>query len=77
GASDRAVSDACRRPSYFSLLAQREITQRNGLIQSAAITSRAFRGSWSYARLRDKRYGHTAPYLKTEVVAALALEAWQ
>jgi hypothetical protein len=25
------LSDACRRPSYFSLLAQREVAKRNGL----------------------------------------------
>jgi hypothetical protein len=27
------LSDACRRPSHFSLLAQREVTKRNGLTQ--------------------------------------------
>jgi hypothetical protein len=32
-------SSACRRPSHFSLLAQREVTKRNGLLESADPTS--------------------------------------
>jgi hypothetical protein len=31
-ASFKAVSVACRRPSHFSLLAQREVAKRNGLV---------------------------------------------
>jgi hypothetical protein len=33
------LSVACRRPSHFSLLAQREVTKRNGLFESADPTS--------------------------------------
>ena len=60
-ARDKAVSVACRRPSYLSLLAQREVTQRNGLIQSADTTSQLCLGFGSSSRLRDTRSGHTAP----------------
>jgi hypothetical protein len=38
------LSSACRRPSHFSLLAQREVTKRNGLVESADPTSLVGRG---------------------------------
>jgi hypothetical protein len=45
------LSDACRRPSYFSLLAQREVAKRNGLIEPADPTSLGGRGVWEQAWL--------------------------
>ena len=71
-ARNKAVSVACRRPSYLSLPAQREVTQRNGLIQSADTTSRLCRGLGSHSHLPDTRSGHTEPYLETEAINFLS-----
>ena len=43
-----------------------KVAQRNGLVQSADLTSRLCRGIWNHSRLRDTRCGHTAAYLGTE-----------
>ncbi len=45
----------------------REVTQRNGLVRSAGTTSTTCRGRWNCSRLCDRRCGHAATYLGTEV----------
>jgi len=57
----RRVSVACRRPSYFSLLAQRKVAQRNGLDEPAGTTSPLCRGAWINGAPPDLRCGHPAP----------------
>ena len=57
----RRVSVACRRPSYFSLRAQRKVAQRNGLDEPAGTTSPLCRGAWINGTPPDLRCGHPAP----------------
>ncbi len=76
-ASFKAVSVACRRPSHFSLLAQREVTKRNGLFNPPTLQASRVEDigstlvdTWPYS-------DHPATYLETEEPKLAALRfAW-
>jgi hypothetical protein len=60
------LSDACRRPSYFSLLAQREVAKRNGLWSPPTLQALALEVVWNRRDTSCSTDGHTAPSPVTE-----------
>jgi hypothetical protein len=60
------LSDACRRPSSFSLLAQREGTKRNGLWSPPTLQALSVEGLGTDRTLPVRPDGHTAPSPSTE-----------
>jgi hypothetical protein len=60
------LSDACRRPSYFSLLAQREVAKRNGLSSPPTLQALSLEAFWNRRDTSCSTFGHTAPSPFTE-----------
>jgi hypothetical protein len=60
------LSDTCRRPSSFSLLAQREGTKRNGLSSPPTLQALAVEGFWNRRGSSCSTFGHAAPSPSTE-----------
>jgi hypothetical protein len=60
------LSDACRRPSSFSLLAQREGTKRNGLLNTPTLQALGLEVIGNRRFSSCSTDGHSAPYLDTE-----------
>ena len=60
------LSDACRRPSSFSLLAQREVAKRNGLWSPPTLQALAVEVVWNRSDTSCSTDGHTAPSPFTE-----------
>jgi hypothetical protein len=60
------LSDACRRPSDFSLLAQREVAKRNGLWSPPTLQALSVEAFWNRRGSSCSTFGHTAPSPFTE-----------
>jgi hypothetical protein len=60
------LSDACRRPSYFSLLAQREVAKRNGLWSPPTLQALLVKAFRNRRGSSCSTFGHTAPSPFTE-----------
>jgi len=65
------LSAACRRPSHFSLLAQREVTKRNGLTQLDGVTSKQAHALFTKPLLKEE-----LPPLCRERSLAEVKKAW-
>jgi len=61
------LSCACRRPSSFSLLAQREGTKRNGLSSPPTLQALSVEVFWNRRGSSCSTDGHSAPSPLTEV----------
>jgi hypothetical protein len=60
------LSGACRRLSYFSLLAQREVAKRNGPSSPPTLQALSVEVLWNRRGSSCSTHGHTAPSPLTE-----------